>query len=54
MTSDDTHSMTEDLLKSNNYYGMDPKQITIVKQEKVPSIMDSSARLTLDPNRLAI
>ena len=32
MTSDDTHSLTVELLESNNYFGMDINQITLMKQ----------------------
>jgi UDP-N-acetylglucosamine pyrophosphorylase len=35
MTSDDTHALTEQLLKDNNYFGMLQGQITIMKQNKV-------------------
>lgn len=32
MTSDDTHSRTLELLKTNNYFGMNPKQVHLLKQ----------------------
>lgn len=54
MTSDDTHALTVSLLESNNYYGMDPNQITIMKQEKVPTLLDVDARLALVPGKLII
>jgi UDP-N-acetylglucosamine pyrophosphorylase len=28
--------MTEQLLKENNFFGMDEEQVTIIKQNKVP------------------
>lgn len=40
MTSDDTHALTVELLEKNNYFGMEPKQITLIKQEKVPALLD--------------
>ena len=39
MVSDDTSAGTIQLLKENNYFGMEEDQVTIMKQEKVPSIM---------------
>ena len=35
MTSDDTHARTLELLEQNAHYGMQPDQITLLKQEKV-------------------
>ena len=54
MTSDDTHVLTEALLKSNDYFGLDPAQLTIMKQEKVPTLLDSNARLSLEKGKLMI
>jgi len=54
MTSDDTHSLTLNLLEDNNYFGMDSKQITIVKQEKVPALLDSDAKIALESEKLLI
>ena len=44
MTSDDTHALTEALLKDNGYFGLEPDQVTIMKQNKVPALEDSNAR----------
>jgi len=44
MVSDDTIKETEKLLASNSNFGL---QVTIMKQEKVPSLQDSDARLAL-------
>jgi hypothetical protein len=33
---------------------MDPKQITLMKQEKVPTLLDVDARLALVPGKLLI
>ncbi|XP_062115865.1 UDP-sugar pyrophosphorylase-like [Humulus lupulus] len=48
MTSDDTHSRTLHLLKSNSYFGMEPTQVKLLKQEKVACLDDNEARLALD------
>ncbi|KAJ3696268.1 hypothetical protein LUZ60_001645 [Juncus effusus] len=50
MTSDDTNSCTMELLESNSYFGMDPTQVKLLKQEKVACLADNDARLALDPN----
>ncbi|KAI4966695.1 hypothetical protein ZWY2020_037051 [Hordeum vulgare] len=50
MTSDDTNAMTIKLLESNSYFGMEPSQVKILKQEKVACLADNDARLALDPN----
>lgn len=43
MTSGDTHQLTVELLEANDNFGMDKDQITIMKQEKVPSLINNSA-----------
>ncbi|KAI7730494.1 hypothetical protein M8C21_003375 [Ambrosia artemisiifolia] len=50
MTSDDTHERTLQLLESNDYFGMKPTQVKLLKQEKVACLADNDARLALDPN----
>ncbi|KAK7282682.1 hypothetical protein RIF29_11654 [Crotalaria pallida] len=50
MTSDDTHGRTLELLESNSYFGMQPTQVTLLKQEKVACLDDNDARLALDPH----
>jgi UDP-sugar pyrophosphorylase len=50
MTSDDTNALTIQLLESNSYFGMEPSQVKILKQEKVACLADNDARLALDPN----
>ncbi|WVZ78654.1 hypothetical protein U9M48_026333 [Paspalum notatum var. saurae] len=50
MTSDDTNALTIKLLESNSYFGMEPSQVKMLKQEKVACIADNDARLALDPN----
>ena len=57
MTSEDTHAMTLDLLERNNYFGAARDQITLMKQEKVPCLIDNDAHLALkegDPYKLAL
>ncbi|KAM1726590.1 hypothetical protein ACFX12_017342 [Malus domestica] len=48
MTSDDTHSRTLELLESNSYFGMEPSQVKLLKQEKVACLDDNDARLAVD------
>ncbi|KAL9313661.1 hypothetical protein ACSQ67_019113 [Phaseolus vulgaris] len=48
MTSDDTHGRTLELLESNSYFGMQPTQVTLLKQEKVACLEDNDARLALE------
>jgi len=50
MTSGDTHDQTLELLEKNNYFGMDEDQVTLVQQQKVPALSDSSPSLAVDPN----
>ncbi|KAL4183819.1 hypothetical protein AMTRI_Chr11g100160 [Amborella trichopoda] len=50
MTSDDTHAQTLKLLESNAYFGMQPTQVKLLKQEKVACLGDNDARLALDPS----
>ena len=44
MTSDDTHAKTVALLAAHGDFGAAPGQVTTIKQEKVPSIIDNEAR----------
>jgi UDP-sugar pyrophosphorylase len=48
MTSDDTHGRTLNLLKINQNFGMAQGQITLIKQEKVPSLMNAACHIALD------
>ena len=54
MTSDDTYTKTVDLLKANNNYGMDENQIIILKQEKIPAMIDNDGRFALVKDKLEI
>ena len=54
MTSGDTHEKTVSLLKTHGYYGMRPGQISIVKQNKIPAILDNDCHLALEKDKLLI
>lgn len=41
MTSGDTHQLTVDLLNQHDNFGMEADQLTIMKQEKVPSLINN-------------
>ena len=48
MTSKDTHEKTVELLESNNYFGMESSQVTLVQQGMgVPALQDNEARIAL-------
>ena len=47
MTSGDTHEKTVALLAANANFGMAEGQVTIVKQELVPALIDNAARFAL-------
>eukprot|EP01059_Diplonema_ambulator_P007075 TRINITY_DN16608_c0_g1_i1.p1 TRINITY_DN16608_c0_g1~~TRINITY_DN16608_c0_g1_i1.p1 ORF type:complete len:596 (+),score=160.96 TRINITY_DN16608_c0_g1_i1:48-1790(+) len=44
MTSGDTHDKTKELLEKHSYFSRDPETITLMKQEKIPSICDNTGR----------
>jgi UDP-sugar pyrophosphorylase len=48
MTSGDTDAATRQLLLEKNYFGMDPQQVSIVTQDKVPALKDGFAGLAMD------
>ena len=54
MTSDDTHRKTVELLEKNNNFGLKKEQITIVKQEKCPALIDNECHLALIKDKLMI
>lgn len=54
MTSDDTNTLTEKILKENNNFGLKESQITIIKQEKVPAMIDNEAHFALESGKLLI
>jgi UDP-sugar pyrophosphorylase len=47
MTSGDTHDKTVSLLTENDYFGMADGQITLVRQELVPALMDNDGRFAI-------
>ena len=54
MTSDDTHKKTVELLEKNKNFGLKEGQISIVKQEKCPAIIDNECHLALKKDKLLI
>ena len=54
MTSGDTHDKTVSLLKNHNNFGMRPEQITIVKQSKLPAILDNDCHLALQKDKFLL
>lgn len=49
MTSGDTNDKTIQLLKDNDYFGLQTSQVTIVQQGMgVPALMDNEARIAVD------
>ena len=46
MTSEDTHDGTVNLLKKNLNYGMKENQIVLIKQNKIPAILDNECHLS--------
>jgi UDP-sugar pyrophosphorylase len=54
MTSGDTHEKTISLLELNNNFGLRKDQVSIVKQEKVPALMDNNATFSVKSDKLEI
>ncbi|CAN0024498.1 unnamed protein product [Pylaiella littoralis] len=50
MVSDDTRDRTQEMLEQGGWFGMEEDQVTLMKQEKVAAIQDSTAALALDPD----
>lgn len=46
MTSEDTHDRTLRLLKANSCFGLPEDQLTVMKQQKVATLMDNDASLS--------
>ena len=56
MTSDETHVKTAALLQRNDYFGLQPDQVTLLKQEPVPALANGDGHFCHaagDPYRLA-
>lgn len=49
MVSDDTHDRTLALLEANQWFGFPKDQLSLLKQEKVASLLDNDARLAILP-----
>jgi UDP-sugar pyrophosphorylase len=47
MVSDDTNDKTIALLKANRYFGLDPAQISILKQGKVPALTSNAGLISM-------
>ncbi|CAE7238007.1 USP, partial [Symbiodinium natans] len=47
MTSGDTNAKTLELLEANAYFGLSTSQVSIMKQELVPALMDIDARIAV-------
>lgn len=47
MTSEDTHGQTAAFLEKNGCFGLEKSQVTLMRQEKVPSLLDTEARFGL-------
>lgn len=48
MTSDDTHDATAALLQRADYFGARPRQVTLVRQGRVPCLADPGGHLALE------
>ncbi len=49
MVSGDTEGRTREFLATNNYFGLEESQITFLKQNAVPVIVDMEGHLALNP-----
>ena len=54
MTSDDTHTKTIKLLEENDYFGYKKENLNIVKQEKVPALLNNDCHMSLTQGKLLI
>jgi len=52
MTSGDTNAKTMELLDANAYFGLSKSQVTIMKQELVPALMDIEARIAVKDGKV--
>ncbi|CAJ1461485.1 unnamed protein product, partial [Effrenium voratum] len=52
MTSGDTNAKTLELLEANAYFGLSKAQVTIMKQELVPALMDIEARIAVKDGKV--
>ena len=54
MTSGDTHEGTISLLKKNSNFGMKENQIVLLKQNKLPAILDNDCHLALQKDKFLL
>ena len=54
MTSEDTHDKTKDFLEKNSNFGMKKDQIILIKQNKVPAILDNDCHLALQKDKFLL
>lgn len=54
MTSGDTHEKTISMLEANENFGLRKDQINIVKQEKVPALINNDATFSISKDKLEI
>ena len=54
MTSGDTHDKTVALLKSHSNFGLKPNQVTLLKQNKLPAIIDNECHLALKQDKFLL
>lgn len=54
MTSGDTHEKTLALLQEKDNFGLKKDQVTVVKQEKVPALIDNNANFSVIKGKLEI
>lgn len=47
MVSDDTFAKTQEMLEANSYFGLLKEQVTLMKQEKVASLVDNDAKIAM-------
>ncbi|CAL1127632.1 unnamed protein product, partial [Cladocopium goreaui] len=52
MTSGDTNAKTLELLEANAYFGLSKSQVTIMKQELVPALMDIDAKIAVKDGKV--
>ena len=50
MTSDDTHEATAALLAARADFGLAPGELVLLKQAKVPALLDAAARVAPEPD----
>ena len=54
MTSEDTNERTINFLKEHSNFGMKENQISLIKQEKIPAILDNECHLALREDKFLL